>query len=331
MAITAQSYNTVAVLKKRSVELMVQALFDSYNLLRTKDIIAILDGDKKYGTFNADDDTAIVVAMPYLSGPDLCSLSTLFGLPATYTWGSTNLSRWQYLDKLLDYCINNNECSNLLSYLFSEKQFSKVLFGYSTDVIEKTYKHMTGEIIKQINGLLYFGRNELIIVGSRFVVRKIGSKIEIEVPKIKAIDRVYIKDISGRAMYDIENSNFDSAVTKSRTLLEEVFCYVIEKKNETPSTSGDIATLYKQVKTCYNMHADKNIDKRINTLLSGLEKIISGISEMRNKDSDAHGVGAKRIGIDEHHARLLVNSSMTMADFILSVERKNNSHQSSKE
>lgn len=303
---------------------MVQTQFDSYNLLKTKAIIAILDGDTKYGTFNADDDTAVTVSMPYLNGPDLCSLSTLFGLPATYNWGGTNLSRWQYLDKLLDYCINNKECSKLLSYLFSEKQFSKKLSGYSSDVIEKAYKCITGEIIKQTNGLLYFGRNELIIVGGRFVVRKIGSKIEIEVPKIESIDRAYIKDISGRAMYDVENSNYDSAVTKSRTLLEEVFCYVIEKKNETPSTSGDIATLYKQVKTCYNMHADKNIDKRINTLLSGLEKIITGISEMRNKDSDAHGVGAKRIGIDEHHARLLVNASMTMADFILSVEKKNN-------
>ena len=101
-----------------------------------------------------------------------------------------------------------------------------------------------------------------------------------------------------------------------------MFCYVIEKKGETPSSSGDIGTLYKQVKDLYNMHGDKNFDKRINMLLSGLEKIVSAISEMRNKDSDAHGVGAKRIGIDEHHARLIVNASMTMADFILSVEHK---------
>lgn len=47
---------------------------------------------------------------------------------------------------------------------------------------------------------------------------------------------------------------------------------------------------------------------------------------MRNKDSDAHGVGANRISIDEYHARLFVNSAMTMADFILSVEIKANSN-----
>lgn len=49
---------------------------------------------------------------------------------------------------------------------------------------------------------------------------------------------------------------------------------------------------------------------------------MSAISEMRNKDSDAHGVGASRITIDEHHARLFVNAAMAMADFILSVEKK---------
>ncbi|WP_211292707.1 abortive infection family protein [Petrotoga halophila] len=40
---------------------------------------------------------------------------------------------------------------------------------------------------------------------------------------------------------------------------------------------------------------------------------------MRNNNSDAHGVGSQRISISEHHARFLVNSAMTMADFILSV------------
>ena len=104
--------------------------------------------------------------------------------------------------------------------------------------------------------------------------------------------------------------------------MEEVFCYVIEKKNETPVDNGDIGKLYNQVKQLYNMHQSKELDKRINGLLSGLEKILNAISEMRNKDSDSHGVGARRISISEHHARLFVNSAMTMADFILAVGDK---------
>lgn len=47
------------------------------------------------------------------------------------------------------------------------------------------------------------------------------------------------------------------------------------------------------------MHADKDIDRRINTLLSGLEKIVTSIAEMRNANSDAHGVGNRRLNIAE--------------------------------
>ncbi len=147
------------------------------------------------------------------------------------------------------------------------------------------------------------------------------AEVRIEMPAITCVNREYIVDISERAIRDIENNELDSAITKSRTLLEEVFCHAVESKGETPSDSGDIGKLYNQVKTLYNMHQDKNIDKRINMLLSGLEKILSAITQMRNESSDAHGVGNRRIDINEYHARLFVNSAMTMADFILSVEK----------
>lgn len=68
---------------------------------------------------------------------------------------------------------------------------------------------------------------------------------------------------------EFHESVFDSAITKSRTLLEETFCYVIEKKGETPSALGNISDLYRQVKDLYNMHGDTNTDRRIIPPLSG--------------------------------------------------------------
>ena len=52
-----------------------------------------------------------------------------------------------------------------------------------------------------------------------------------------------MKNISSRALEDIEQGNFDIAINKARTLVEETFCYVIEKKNKEPSTYGDINKL----------------------------------------------------------------------------------------
>lgn len=292
-------------------------------MLREKGILSILDGDADFGTLTVNGiDTDIKISMPYLSGPTLCDISNKFGLPVTYGWNGGAQSRWAYLDDLFAHCIENKRESDLLSFLFSKGQFVEKLRGQTPEVIEYAYTQIVNAVIGQINGALYFGGNELVQIGKTFVVQKIGTTVTVATPSVKTIDRSYINDISDRAMKDVLDGNYDSAITKSRTLLEEVFCYVIERRGEEPSESGDIGKLYHQVKQLYNMHQSKDMDKRINELLSGLEKILSAIAEMRNKVSDSHGVGAKRITIADHHARLFVNSAMTMADFVLAVSEK---------
>ncbi len=295
-----------------------------YELLRNKKILAILDGDADFGEMESDDGGApIKISMPYLSGPTLCEISSTFGLAVTYGWNGGAQSRWAYLDDLMQYCIENNRMSDLIAFLFSKGQFGEKLQGHTPPVIDAAHKKIVKTVMQQINGILYFSGNELVVQGKQFLICLIGSTVTVEAPAVTKINRDYIKNLSERAMKDVDESNFDSAITKSRTLLEEVFCYVIERKGVEPSDSGDIGKLYNQVKSLYNMHQHKETDKRINMLLSGLEKIVSSIAQMRNGGSDSHGLGAKRINISEYHARLFVNSAVTMADFILSVGAKN--------
>ncbi len=293
---------------------------NNYNLLRSKDIITILDGD-----FQIEEVDGIRIAMPYLSGPMLCELSQKFGYYQEYYWGNSskpNLSRWQYMDNILEYVIKENKTSQLLSYMMEKERFSDSLRNLNNvNDIEKMYKYIIKKVIDQINSILYFGEHELVIINNQYIIKNIDEKINIDVPNINIVDRDYIKDLSERAMKDIDEGNLDSAITKSRTILEETFCYAIEIKGEEPSDSGDIGKLYKQVKDLYNMHANKDMDKRVNKLLSGLENIVQSIAEMRNNGSDSHGLGNKRVNISDYHARLAVNSSTTMAEFILSVSQ----------
>lgn len=262
--------------------------------------------------------------MPYLSGPALCEISTKFGLAMQYSRDGGNLSRWMYLKELIEHCIANNKASSLLSFLLGKQQFSKMLVGQSPIEIENIYSVIVSKVINRVNGILYFSGYELAVVGDQYIVKRIDEKISIAAPKIKTITRGYIKELSDRALSDIEQNHFDSAITKSRTLLEEVFIFVIEQRKAPPPHNGKINELYKEVKNLYNMHADPNTDRRINSLLSGFEKIISSITEMRNAEGDAHGVGNRRMGIDDYHARLFVNAATTVADFILSVANKHN-------
>lgn len=297
---------------------------NKYNLLLTKDIFAILDGDAEFGPYQFSDGSSVQLQMPYLSGPTLCEIATKFGLAMKYLREGGSLSRWMYLKVLMEYCITNKKISSFLSYLFAKQQFSKLLSGHPPTEIDDAYRQAIRQAQERINSLLYFGGHELAIVGDQYMIRSINESVSIKSPKINTITRGYIREISERALQDISLNHFDSAITKSRTLLEEVFIYVIEQRQPPSSHYGKINELYRDVKSLYNMHADSSVDKRVNHLLSGLEKIISSIAEMRNAEGDAHGVGAKRKGIDDYHARLFVNAATTVADFILAVANKQN-------
>lgn len=290
-----------------------------FELLRARNVIDILDGDINFGTLKIDGaDSGIKISMPYLSGSDLRDISIRFGL----TNFVDNQSRWKYLDNLLEYSIENKRENDLIAFLFSKTQFEQVveLQGKTPEFIEYAHSQIVNEVINNINEYLKCSSNKLVVIGNLFVIRELESTIDVSAPSFeKTVDRSYIRNISERAMKDIIEGNYDSAITKARTLLEEVFWYVIEKNGEKPSEKGNIKELYKQVKQLYNINQNKDVDKRINELLSGLEKILSAITEMRNKGSDAHGAGGKRIDIEDYHARLFVNSAITMADFILSV------------
>lgn len=192
-----------------------------FELLREKSILSILDGDVDFGTLEVNGtDSGIKISMPYLSGPTLCDISNKFGLPVTYGWNGGAQSRWAYLDDLLAHCIKNKRESDLLAFLFSKGQFVDKLRGQTPEVIEYAYAQILSAVIGQINGALYFGGNELVQVGKVFIIRKLGSTISVSAPSVKTIDRSYITDLSDRAMKDVIDGNYDSAITKSRTLLE---------------------------------------------------------------------------------------------------------------
>lgn len=284
---------------------------NAYKLLRKKRIYEILDGDVHFKSKVTGED----LSMPYQTGQMLVETANHFGLPVEYD----SRSRWAYVEDLLDYCIERNCVSEMLCHFFALERFSKELRDFEADEIERRYREIVRGAIGLINAELYFGGHELRFLGGKYVVADLGAGPKVVAPSIKAMDRQYVKDIAERAQADIDKGELDSAITKARTLLEEVFIYVIEQRGEKASESGDVGKLYKQVKDLYKMHGNAGMDKRINQLLSGLEKIVSAVSEMRNKNSDAHGVGSRRLNIADYHARLAVNAATNMADFILSV------------
>lgn len=298
---------------------------NKFKLLLNRDIINILIGDTSFGK-KLINGKEVEIIMPYLTAPNLCDLSIKFGLPQQYKFekGALNLSRWQYMTDLIKFCIAKNNISNLLSYLFSLDNFLRKSSFLDKNEIENIYEKIVNIIIDKINGILILGNNRLRKQGNIFYIEDTNSIVNIPISNIKILDNQYISNLYDKAMIDINNRNFDSVITKTRTVLEEVFIEVIEKRNGKLDHKGNINKLFNEVKSLYNMHENQEQDKRINTLLSGLNKIVNAISDMRNNSSDAHGLGSSRININRHHALLFLNSSIVLAEFILEVEKEAN-------
>ena len=283
----------------------------SFELLRNRKIIDVLIGDTKvYQEYH----------MPYYSGPQLCELSISFGLPQSYSWGGGCMSRWQYMDELLAHTNSIGKTSNLLAYLFDFARFASLDLKGTLEQIKTTYNTIVTEALKVINGNLVFSGYELVVLHNQFLLKKNCEDVIVEAPKVKIVTYQYIQDLPERIKDDLKNKDFDSVVTKSRTLLEEVFIYIIEKSTkERYSSKGNIQSIYAEVKDSINMKQQNDWDKRVNDMIGGINKIIDAIGSMRNMNSDAHGVGVGRITIKEREARMIASSAIMVAEYVLSV------------
>lgn len=200
-----------------------------FELLLDERIIHILDGDTNFGRLVINGaNSNITISMPYLTSQALYDIAAKFGMN-NICYGQ---NRYEYLYNLLSLCIQRECEMDLIVLLFSKKQFVSKLIKQPRGIVEYAYSEIVKTVIKQINHILYFYDNELVQNGDVFVIRELSSIVKAYTPSLKIIDRKYIKDMSDRAIKDILDGYYDSAITKSRTLLEEVFCYVIEKKKK---------------------------------------------------------------------------------------------------
>ena len=119
-----------------------QVIIMDFELLIKKEIINILDGDVNvFGTY----------ALPYLSGPALCDLSTTFGLRKTYGKGGGNPSRWIYMQELLEFLNKQGRVGELLSYLMDLGRFTELNSIGDIEKVKETHKAIVEGAIESIN------------------------------------------------------------------------------------------------------------------------------------------------------------------------------------
>ena len=283
---------------------------ENFKLLKKKEIYEFLEGSgPALVTHNG-----VEYGLPYYTASELGDICVSFGV--TYPLGG---SRWSYVEALLDFAIRNDRCDEVLRYLFNEERFENLRDISDMKEVEAVYQQIVTEAINYINQSIRMSRHELIIADGHFFVVPTGTTPIIETPKFNAVSIPYVQGLRERSRDDLLAGNYDSVITKSRTMMEEILVKILEDNHTKDIARGDLIKQYNQVKSIYGMQQTKEYDARVNNLLNGLERIVQSIAEMRNANSDAHGVGSRRINIYECEARLIMNSAITFCEYIVSV------------
>lgn len=281
-----------------------------FSLLQRKEIYELFQGNgpveveyngKKYG-------------MPYYTALALEGICCHFGVPSFHA-----NSRWEYVEHLFKFAVAAGFCDDVLRFFFNQEQFENLREIPSIKDIDRIHQAIVQEAIKQINIYIRMSRSELILHEGHFYIVNIGRAPEIETPKLDATSIPYVQGLRERCKEAFVAGNYDNVITKSRTMVEEVLVKVMEDNAVPDIAKGDVIKQFNQVKTLYGMQQSKGYDSRVNNLLNGLEKIVQSIAEMRNISSDAHGVGSRRISLSESEARLIMNSAITLCEYIIAV------------
>lgn len=96
--------------------------------------------------------------------------------------------------------------------------------------------------------------------------------------------------------------------------------FLKELLRRTPTTSfneseGDIRELYRAAMDVLNWNPKgESLESYLKTILQGLKNQVSGLYELANKASDRH---SRRYNPARHHAKLAVNATFTLCEFLL--------------
>lgn len=134
---------------------------------------------------------------------------------------------------------------------------------------------------------------------------------------VKADSMEFVREQIEKCESKLGAQDNDGAITNARSMLEAVLCEIERQRDEAaPAYDGDLPRLYKRVQKLLALDpARSDIPDSIKQILTGLTAIVNGIAAARNKMADAHVRTYKPAA---HHARVVVNAAMTIAEFVVS-------------
>lgn len=243
---------------------------------------------------------------PYRSGPKLVRFFNAHGTSDVYPTVGGFPARWAFAeDKLRD--------------LNGTAAFAGVVEDAVNPAEYLDGTHDAGAVVDHLNEYLAFDGLELRRAGLawRLVARGV-SLVRVEPVGVPAdpLTHDFIHEQLAKCERKLGEGDNDGAITNARALVEAVLREIEQRVAGAPTDSkGDLLKQYKAVQKILNLQPEReDIHESLRQMLTGLVSIVNGIAAARNAMSDAHARSYKPA---PHHARLVVNSATTLADFLL--------------
>jgi len=243
---------------------------------------------------------------PYQSGPALVEFFNEFGFDEVYPAGGGFPSRWMYCEDKLRQLNGTPRLQAALETALHPQRFldSGVEVEAAVTFINRYLKY-DGFEVRRLGGIFK-------------VVKLDGTLIEVtgDLPEADPLSIEFMKEQIAKCRNKLDADDFDGAITNARSLIETVLIVLEKRLDDTPSSyDGDLPKLYKRVRKLMKLDPDaKEIDDALKPIVTGLSSVIYGLASTRNKMSDAH---ARTYKPSRHHAKLAVNATNTLADFLI--------------
>ena len=112
-------------------------------------------------------------------------------------------------------------------------------------------------------------------------------------------------------------SDPEGAITLSRTLLEDVFKWILTTLEVDFDDKVDMTKLYRLVSKELRLAPDDYTEEAFKKILGSCQSVVDSIATLRNRIGDAHGSRPRSIKPSSRHAELTVNLAGAMATFLV--------------
>ena len=202
----------------------------------------------------------------------------------------------------------------------SHTDVRKVLAAYEELIEQLTQiqdRVMNPEAVEAtIRALLHrIERDGFRFENGRFVSDALNLAI-VHAPSLIKLTEASITEHIEKARHKIETGDNAGAITSAYTLVES-FLKELLRRTATPfnENEGDIRALYKIATAPLNLEPKgDHLESYLKAILEGLQRQIGGLFEVANKAGDRH---ARRYNPEPHHAKLAVNATFTLCEFLL--------------